>query len=36
MQAVRITVRDSEPGLGPDSLDRLFHAFYTTKPQAWA
>ena len=24
---------DSGPGLDPDSVDRLFDAFYTTKPQ---
>jgi signal transduction histidine kinase len=29
---VRIAVRDWGPGLKPDSLDRLFEAFYTTKP----
>jgi signal transduction histidine kinase len=32
-QSVVVAVRDSGPGLNPDSLDRLFHAFYTTKPQ---
>jgi C4-dicarboxylate-specific signal transduction histidine kinase len=32
-QGVRVTVRDSGPGLDPDSLDHLFTAFYTTKPQ---
>jgi signal transduction histidine kinase len=26
-------VRDSGPGLDPKNLDRLFDAFYTTKPQ---
>jgi PAS domain S-box-containing protein len=30
---VLITVRDSGPGLDPNGLDRLFNAFYTTKPQ---
>jgi len=30
---VLITVRDSGPGLDPKGLDRLFDAFYTTKPQ---
>jgi PAS domain S-box-containing protein len=29
---VRIAVRDWGPGLKPESLDRLFNAFYTTKP----
>ncbi|HET6315596.1 MAG TPA: ATP-binding protein, partial [Chloroflexota bacterium] len=29
---VVIAVRDSGPGLDPQSLDRLFDAFYTTKP----
>src|SRR5260370_32081922 len=28
----RIAVRDWGPGLKPESLDRLFDAFYTTKP----
>jgi PAS domain S-box-containing protein len=28
-----ITVRDSGPGLDPQNVDRLFDAFYTTKPQ---
>jgi signal transduction histidine kinase len=30
---VLIAVRDSGPGLDPKCLDRLFDAFYTTKPQ---
>jgi len=30
---VLIAVRDSGPGLDPKALDRLFEAFYTTKPQ---
>jgi C4-dicarboxylate-specific signal transduction histidine kinase len=29
---VRVTVQDSGPGLRPESFDRLFDAFYTTKP----
>src|SRR5262249_662313 len=29
---VRVTVRDSGPGLDPQRLDRLFDAFYRTKP----
>ncbi len=32
-ETVLVAVRDSGPGLDPGSLDRLFHAFYTTKPQ---
>jgi PAS domain S-box-containing protein len=31
-QRVLVAVRDSGPGLDPKSLDRLFDAFYTTKP----
>jgi signal transduction histidine kinase len=27
-----IAVRDTGPGLDPKGLDRLFDAFYTTKP----
>jgi signal transduction histidine kinase len=30
---VLVTVRDSGSGLDPQRLDRLFDAFYTTKPQ---
>jgi signal transduction histidine kinase len=29
---VRVTVRDSGLGLGPQELEKVFHAFYTTKP----
>jgi len=29
---VRVAVRDSGPGLSPESLERLFDPFYTTKP----
>jgi len=29
---VRVAVRDSGPGLSPESLERLFDTFYTTKP----
>jgi signal transduction histidine kinase len=30
---VFVTVRDSGPGLNPESFDHLFDAFYTTKPR---
>jgi signal transduction histidine kinase len=30
---VLVAMRDSGPGLTPDSLERLFDAFYTTKPE---
>src|SRR5205085_6090435 len=29
---VLVTVQDSGPGLHPESVNRLFDAFYTTKP----
>jgi C4-dicarboxylate-specific signal transduction histidine kinase len=32
-QGALVAVGDSGPGLDPDSLDHLFTAFYTTKPQ---
>jgi signal transduction histidine kinase len=31
-EGVIVSVRDSGPGLQPESLDRLFDPFYTTKP----
>jgi signal transduction histidine kinase len=30
---VSIIVQDSGPGFDPQNIDRLFNAFYTTKPQ---
>ena len=32
VDCVRVAVRDKGPGLSPEGLDRLFDAFYTTKP----
>jgi PAS domain S-box-containing protein len=32
-QGVRVAVRDSGPGLDPESFNQIFTAFYTTKPQ---
>ena len=29
---VRVEVRDSGPGLAPNTVEQLFDAFYTTKP----
>jgi signal transduction histidine kinase len=31
--SVRVGVRDTGPGLSPESLPRLFEPFYTTKPE---
>jgi signal transduction histidine kinase len=28
---IRIVVQDSGPGIAPESIDRVFHPFYTTK-----
>jgi hypothetical protein len=33
---VRVGVRDTGPGLSPESLSRLFEPFYTTKPEGMA
>jgi signal transduction histidine kinase len=33
MPAARLSVRDGGTGLKPEETDRLFEAFYTTKPQ---
>ena len=33
---VHVAVRDSGPGLGQADLERVFAAFYTTSPAAWA
>jgi len=30
---VLITVEDSGPGIDPENVDRIFHPFFTTKPQ---
>jgi signal transduction histidine kinase len=30
---VLITLQDSGPGIDPESTDRIFNAFFTTKPQ---
>jgi signal transduction histidine kinase len=32
-QGVLVSVQDSGPGLDPKSLEHLFDAFYTTKPE---
>ena len=32
VDSVLVAVRDSGPGLTPESFDRLFQAFHTTKP----
>jgi signal transduction histidine kinase len=28
---IRIVVQDSGPGMAPETIDRVFHPFYTTK-----
>jgi signal transduction histidine kinase len=33
MSAARLCVEDAGTGLNPQEIDRLFEAFYTTKPQ---
>jgi C4-dicarboxylate-specific signal transduction histidine kinase len=33
LQDLLVAVRDSGPGLDPNSLDHLFTAFFTTKPK---
>jgi signal transduction histidine kinase len=33
LKGVRVAVQDSGPGLSPDSVERLFEPFYTTKAE---
>ena len=33
LEGVRVAVQDSGPGLSPDSVERLFEPFYTTKAE---